>query len=66
MGGTVSGDEPVGVVCNARQSIVPGKEGRKETEIASSLDATLVGLSARVLEVSNAEKEEGNVEREEE
>jgi len=56
---------PVGAVRNTGERIVPGQECRKDTESASSLDAAFVGSAAAVLEVANAEEEEGHVEGEE-
>lgn len=58
-------EEAVGVVRNTGERIVPGQECRKDTESASSLDAAFVGSAAAVLEVANAEEEEGHVKGEE-
>jgi hypothetical protein len=59
-------DVPVGAVCNTSQGIVPRKKRGKESEHTTSNDALLLRTCAIVLQVSNTEHEESDVEGEEE
>ena len=57
---------PVRVVRNTSQSIIPSQESGEEREETSGLDDWGIGRAGRVtVEIANAEKHEGHVEREE-
>ena len=57
---------PVRIIRNTSQSIIPSHESGEEREETSGLDNWWVGRTRRVtVEIPNAEKHEGHVEREE-
>lgn len=59
-------EEAVGVVGDTSKRIIPGKERSEETKVSSSFDAARVWSAPRVIEVSNAEKQEGQIKSKEE
>ena len=57
---------PVRVIRNTSQSIIPSQESGEEREETSGLNNWWIGRARRVtVEIANAEKHEGHVEREE-
>ncbi len=57
---------PVRVIRNTSQSIIPSQESGEEREETSGLNDRWIGRARRVtVEIANAEKHEGHVEREE-
>lgn len=59
-------EEAVRVIRNTSQSIIPSQESSHEREETSGLDDWWIGCAHRItVEIANAEKHEGQVEREE-
>ena len=59
-------EEAVCAVGDTGKRVVPGPEGGEDAEHAAGLDAVRVGRAVLVVQVANAQQQEGEVEPEEE
>jgi len=58
--------ETVGRICYTGEGVIPRPESSKQTEKSSSLAAPRIWMTTIVLEITNSQKKERNVEPEEE